>query len=239
MTTTQSVPSRARERAMIPMKHVLVVAVAVLYVALSLANGGYSHELIAGAAVGVWWAVVIGRAVRVWPRSRISAAAIAAGMLLAALAAWTAISLSWASDDGGAFIEVVRVLGYLGLFVLIVIASPKASARAWLAGLALGLAVVACLALASRFEPSFGGQHEVGRFLPAARGRLTYPIGYWNGLGACMAIAAVLFVWLGAQAKTLLGRALGVAALPLAILTVYFASSRGGVAAGGIGLAVL
>jgi hypothetical protein len=239
MTTTQSVPSRARERAMIPMKHVLVVAVAVLYVALSLANGGYSHELIAGSTVGIWWAVVIGLALRVWPRSRIPVAAIAAGTFLAAFAAWTAISISWASDDGGAFIEAVRVLGYLGLFMLVVIASPRASARAWLTGLALGLAVVACLALASRFEPSFGGQHAVGRFLPAARGRLTYPIGYWNGLGACMAIAAVLFVWLGAQGKTLVGRALGVAALPLAVFTVYFASSRGGVAAGGIGLAVL
>jgi O-antigen ligase len=208
-------------------------------VALSLANGGYSHELIAGMAVGIWWAVAIALVVRVLPISRVPGTAIAAALLLAAFALWTALSMIWASDDGGAFVEAVRVLSYLGLFVLIVLASPRASARAWLAGLALGLVVVAALALMSRFEPSFGGQHEVGRFLPAARGRLTYPIGYWNGLGACMAIASVLLVWLGAQARTLAGRALAVAALPLPILTIYFASSRGGVAAGVIGLAAL
>ena len=54
--------------------------------------------------------------------------------VLAALAAWTAVSLGWTGDAGGAFVEVVRVLGYLGLFVLIVIASPRASARDWLGG---------------------------------------------------------------------------------------------------------
>jgi hypothetical protein len=221
------------------MKHILVVAVAVVYVALSLADGGYSHELIAGAAVGIWWAVAVALLFRAWSLARVPAAAVVAGVLLLLFAAWTAISLGWASDHGGAFIEVVRVLSYLGLFVLVVIASPRASARAWLTGLAIGLVVVACLALASRFEPSFGGQHSVGRFLPAARGRLTYPIGYWNGLGACMAIAAVLLTWLGAQARTLPGRALSVAALPLPILTTYFASSRGGVAAGAFGLAAL
>jgi hypothetical protein len=54
-----------------------------------------------------------------------------------------------------------------------------------------------------------------------------------------MAIASVLLVWLGAEASTLAGRALAAAALPLPSLTIYFASSRGGVAAGVIGLAAL
>jgi hypothetical protein len=221
------------------MKHVSIVAVAVLYVALSLADGGYSHELIAGIAIGIWWAVAVGLVLRAWPLARLPGPAVAAALLLAAFAGWTALSLDWASSDGGAFVEVVRVLSYLGLFVLIVIASPRASARVWLVGLALGLVVVAGLALTSRFEPSFGGQHSIGRFLPAAQGRLTYPIGYWGGLGACMAIASVLLVWLGAQARTVAGRALAVAALPLPILTVYYASSRGGIAAGAVGLAAL
>ncbi len=70
------------------------------------------------------------------------------------------------------------------------IASPRASARAWLGGLALGLVIVAGLALVSRFEPSFGGDQELGTFLPAAAGRLSYPIGYWNGLAAAMASPA-------------------------------------------------
>jgi O-antigen ligase len=54
-----------------------------------------------------------------------------------------------------------------------------------------------------------------------------------------MAIGAVLLVWLGAHARAALVRAAAVAAIPLPILIVYLASSRGGVAAGAVGLAVL
>jgi len=218
---------------------VIAVAVAVLYVALAVANGGYSTGLTAAATVAIWWAVVIALAIGAWPRSRLSATALGAGACLAALAAWMAISVGWASDDGGTFVEIVRALGYLGVFVLVVISSPRASARTWLGGLALGLVIVAGLALLSRFEPSFGGGKELGTFLPSAAGRLSYPVGYWNGLAATMAIAVVLFVWLGAQARTAAVRAAAVAAIPLPILVVYLASSRGGVAAGSIGLAVL
>ena len=123
--------------------------------------------------------------------------------------------------------------------MLVVIASPRASARTWLGGLALGLVIVAGLALLSRFEPSFGGDKELGTFLPAAAGRLSYPIGYWNGLAAAMAIAVVLLVWLGGHARAAAVRAAAVAAIPLPILVIYLASSRGGVAAGVVGLAVL
>jgi len=218
---------------------VIAVVVAVLYVAVAVADGGYSIEVIAGATVAIWWAVVIALALGGWPRARVPAAAVGAGVCLAVLAAWVAISAGWASDDGGTFAEIVRALGYLGLFVLIVIASPRASARAWLGGVALGLVVVAGLALVSRFEPSFGGVKHLGAFLPAVAGRLSYPIGYWNGLGAAMAIAAVLLVWWGAQARGAAVRAAAVAVIPLPILVVYLAASRGGVAAGVIGLAVL
>lgn len=217
----------------------IAIVVAVLYVALAVADGGYSSELIAGTTVAIWWAVVIALALGGWPRSRVPAAALGAGACLIALAAWVAISFGWASDDGGTFNEIVRVLGYLGVFVLVVIASPRASARTWLGGVAIGLVVVAGLALVSRFEPSFGGGKELGAFLPAVAGRLSYPIGYWNGLAAAMAIAVVLLVWLGGQARAAAVRAAAVAAIPLPILVVYLASSRGGVAAGVVGLAVL
>ena len=151
-------------------------------------NGGYSSELTAGATVAVWWTVVIALALGGWPRSRVPPRRWAPAPASAALAAWTAISIGWASDDGGAFVEVVRALGYLGVFVLVVIASPRASARVLARRLALGLVVVAVLALVSRFEPSFAGDQSLGTFLPAAAGRLSYPIGYWNGLAAAMAI---------------------------------------------------
>jgi hypothetical protein len=76
-------------------------------------------------------------------------------------------------------------------------------------------------------------------FLPAAAGRLSYPIGYWNGLAAAMAIGAVLLVWLGAHARAAAVRAAAVGVIPLPILIIYLASSRGGVGAGLVGMAVL
>jgi O-antigen ligase len=211
----------------------------VLYVALAVADGGYSVELTAGATVAVWWAVAIALALGIWPRSRVPVVAVGAGACLLALTAWTAISLGWATDGGGAFVEVVRALGYLGLFAVVVMASPRASARSWLGGLALGLVVVAGLALISRFEPSFAGDASLGEFLPAAAGRLSYPIGYWNGLAAAMAAAILLLVWLGGHARVAWLRSVAVGAIPLPILVIYFASSRGGVVAGVVGLAVL
>jgi hypothetical protein len=217
----------------------IAATVAVLYVALAVANGGYSVQLTAGATVVVWWTVALGLVLGAWPRSRVPAAALGAGACLAALAAWTAISIDWASDAGGAFTEVVRALGYLGLFVLVVIASPRASARAWLGGLALGIVAVAVVALASRFEPSLSGDESLGTFLPSAAGRLSYPIGYWNGLAAAMAGGILLLVWLGGQARAAWLRSTAVAAIPLPILVIYFASSRGGVIAAVAGLAVL
>ena len=233
-------PKAGEPSAQSPMKHALVVAVAVVYVAMSVAEGGYTPEAIAAGTLLIWWAVIVGLAVGAWPRDDIPRPALAAGLCIAGLTLLTALSLAWSSDDGRTFVEVVRVAGYTGLFVLVILSSRAGGARAWLVGLALGLSAVAVLALGSRLEPALpGGEGEIGEFIPSARGRLGYPIGYWNGLGALMALATVLLVWLGARSETRLGRSLAVGALPVVMLTMYLTSSRGGVAAMAIGLTLL
>jgi hypothetical protein len=224
-----------------PMKHALVAAVAVAYVVVSLADGGYAPEAIAAGTLLIWWAVIVGLAVGAWPRAGIPRAAISAGLCFAALAALTGLSIAWASDDGRAFVELVRISGYAGLFALVVLASSRASARSWLTGLAIGLVAVAALALGSRFEPSLlpGHDDQIAAALAGAEGRLSYPIGYWNALAACMALATVLLTWLGARAQSRGGRAVAIGALPAVLLTIYLTSSRGGIAAGAAGLLVL
>jgi O-Antigen ligase len=222
------------------MKHALTVAVAVAYLAISLPDGGYPPEAIAAGTLMIWWAVIVGLAVGAWPRAAVPQPAARAGLCIAGLALLTGLSMLWASDDGRAFIELVRVAGYAGLFALVILASPEGSARSWLVGLAIGLVAVAALALGSRFEPSLpGGDQGLGEALPTARGRLSYPLGYWNALGACMALGTVLLAWLGARAQTRRGRAIAIGTLPPVLLALYLTSSRGGFAAAAVGLTVL
>jgi hypothetical protein len=233
-------PGANPARAQSPMKHALVVAVAVTYVIVSLAEGGYAPEALAAGTLVIWWAVIVGLAVGAWPRAAVPRPALTAGLCIVGLALLTALSLAWSNDDGRTFVEVTRVAGYAGLFALVILASPGGSARSWLVGLAIGLTAVAALALGSRLEPALpGSDYRLGEFIPGAEERLSYPIGYWNGLGACMALGSVLLVWLGAQATTRPGRALATAALPAVLLTLYLASSRGGFVATAVGVAVL
>src|SRR5439155_26354943 len=117
----------------------------------------------------------------------------------------------------------------LGRCVLGVAAAAEGSARLWLSGLALGLFTVAVLALGSRIAPSLFPEQDLARLLPSVRTRLSYPLNYWNGLAACMAMAIVLLAWLGTHAATRTGRALSVAALPVPALALFLTSSRGGV----------
>ena len=89
-------------------------------------------------------------------------------------------------------------LTYLGAFALVVLASKRAEAGLWLGGLAVGSRDRA-IALAARFEPSIFGNPDadLAADLPASLGRLSYPIGYWNGLAAVMAAGIVLLTWFG------------------------------------------
>lgn len=208
-------------------------------IALAAAGGGYSAELRAGAGTAVWLAVIVALAFGLLPRARVPRAALVAGGGLLALAALSALSAGWASDNGTAFGEAVRAAGYLGLFTLVVLASAPGSGRLWLGGLGIGLAGVALLALGSRMQPSLSPEQDLVTFIPSVATRLSYPLNYWNGLGAAMALALVVLLWLGAHGRTAAGRALAVAALPAPGLALFLTSSRGGVAALAVGLVAL
>ena len=94
-------------------------------------------------------------------------------LALAGIAALALLSVAWASDDGRAVAEAIRAAAYTGVFALVVIASRRGRASPWLAGIGIGLAIVAAIALATRFEPFLpGGDDEITTFLPAAIGRL-------------------------------------------------------------------
>jgi hypothetical protein len=216
------------------------VLIAAAYAALAYSSGGYSTELIAAVTVGVWWLVILALITRLVPRRPIPPLAIATGACLAGFGGLTALSMIWANDAGRAFTEVVRVAGYLGLFVLTILVSARTGARPWLAGITIGIVVIVVGADLSRFDPSlFGGaDRSIFATLPASNGRLSYPVGYWNGLGAILAIGILLLAWFGSFAGTRSWRAAATAALPALGMAMYLTSSRGGLAATAVGVCV-
>src|SRR5687768_3137038 len=222
-------------------KHVIAGAVAAGCVAISLAGGGFEPTAFAAGGLVVWGLALIGLATGALPRSEPPSAALFAGLALAGLGTLMAVSLAWASDDGNGFEDVVRTFAYLGLFVLVVIASRPGEARPWLAGLAVGLAAVGAIALLARYEPSLFGDPDAGlaEDLPAVIGRLTYPIGYWNALAASMAAGIVMLGWFAATSPAKTVRSLAVAALPVVMLALWMTDSRGGVVAAALAYAVL
>ena len=223
------------------LEHLITSAVAIACVALALPEGGFPPTAVAATALIVWAAVLLGLASGAFPRSEPPVGAIGSGLCLTGYAALIALSMTWASDDGGAFEDAVKALAYVGTFALVVVASPRGSARAWLRGLAIGLTVVGAIALLARFEPSLFGNPdaELVKTIPAIHGRLTYPVGYWNGLAAAMAAAAVLLVWFASTGGTRLTRALSAGALPMVVLALWMTGSRGGIVAAGLAMAIL
>ncbi len=190
---------------------------------------------IAIIAVAAWLlAAAVAWIVRPAPLSR---AALVTVACLGGLFVLSIASMAWADDAGRALIAATRVGGYLGLLALVVIAVPRTGPRPWLAGVAAGLGIVVLAGLATRCDPSLfgGGDRSLVREFANAGGRLSYPIGYWNGLGACAALGLVLLAWL-LDAASPRGRALAVGLMPAYWLTLYLTSSRGGFVAAAAGL---
>ena len=213
------------------------ILVAAVVLALALTAGGYSGVALGTATVIVWLLVVVallrGRLEGV--RSRPLAAAC---LCLIALAGLTAFSLAWARDDGAGFTDAVRVAGYAGTFALLGLTLRPERAGAALKALGIGILAVAVVALGARLGGIGEGDSELVEALASTAGRLSYPVGYWNALGALMAIGVPLFAWLAAEPASSKPRGWAIAALCPLFLAAYMTSSRGALLAAVLGLTV-
>ncbi|HEY4564041.1 MAG TPA: hypothetical protein VIJ36_13750, partial [Thermoanaerobaculia bacterium] len=171
-------------------QHAGAALVAAAVVIAALAQGLFNPTGYAAASILIWGTVTAGLVARALPTGPVSRPAAAAGLFLAATAILAMASVGWASDKGRAFEEAARVSFFLGLFVLAACTAARGERRDWLAGLAGGLGIVSVIAVFAYLQPGVldSGRSEV----PNAAGRLAYPVGYWNGAGALMAVAAVL-----------------------------------------------
>jgi O-Antigen ligase len=212
------------------------------FVAAATVTSAFSEGLFeptgyAAASVVLWAAVIAGLASRTLPVAPVGRTAAFAGLCLAAVVFLATASVGWASDQGLAFEEAVRISFYLGLFALAACTASRAGRAEWIAGLTVGLGGVSMVALIAYLQP--GLLHDGTSEIPNAAGRLAYPIGYWNGAGALLAIAGVLFAYAGMRAPSRALRSLATTGLPVVGLGIWLASSRGGAVAVVLGLIVL
>lgn len=206
---------------------------------LGLKGGGYDPLVHDPVGIAVWWIALAGVLIGALPRRRPGTLAWVVLGLLAAFAAWTALSLSWTESTEKTAADLARVCVYLGIFCLALFSRDSKDAQRLVGAVAAGISLVALVALLSRLHPSwFPAADQTARFLVDSRERLSYPLNYWNGLGALIAIGIPLVAQVAVGAKSILLRALGTAALPALGLTLFFTLSRGGIAAALIGLAL-
>jgi O-antigen ligase/polysaccharide polymerase Wzy-like membrane protein len=206
-------------------QHAGTFSVAAAVIAAAFAQGLFDPTGYAAASIVVWAAVVAGLLGRALPTRPVGRLAAAAGLCFAVTVVLATGSVGWASDQGRAFEEAVRASFFLGLFALALCTGRRGDRVGWLTGLTVGLSVVAVLALFAYMQPGVldSGHSDI----PNAAGRLSYPIGYWNGSGAMLAATALLLAYAGAQAPTRAWRSLATALIPLAVLGVWLTSSRG------------
>ncbi len=206
---------------------------------LGLEGGGYDPLIHDKAGIGLWWIVLFGVAIGVLPRHRPSRLAWVALGLFALFVLWTGLSLSWTESAERTSADLARLSGYLGAFGLAVFAGGTKNGRRMVAAVGAGAAFVALIALLSRLHPSwFPEAGQTARFLSGGHDRLSYPINYWNGLAAMIAIGAPPLLQVASSARSIAARAVAAAVLPAMALAAYFTLSRGGIAAAGIALAL-
>lgn len=201
-----------------------------LIIYLAFQGGGYDAIVRGEVGVAVWWLVLLGAVVGLLPAARLTTAGWTGIGLVGALAAWTALGISWSESSERSTIELARVLTYLGVLILALGVQGRDGLRRTITATGSALALVGLLALLSRLQPQlFPGGNETADVLEIARARLNYPVDYWNGLAALMAIGVPLLLVAAIEARRLLAQALATAAIPVMALTCFYTLSRGGV----------
>ena len=214
----------------------VVVAAALFWIAFDDA----SYELAGRTtlAIAVWWALALGLLLGLLSPRRLPGTTVVVALLLLALALWTLVSLAWAPSPEDAFNEFNRVSLYLGVYLLVALAAGRAHLGRWADALAVGIALVGAVALVSRLFPEVFSDRALATFLPSAATRLSFPLGYWNGLAIFVGLGIPLLLRLALVARSSVARGLALAPIPALACVIYLASSRGGVAVALVGTVV-
>lgn len=196
---------------------------------LALRDGGYDTVVRSQVGVAVWWIVLLSALAGVLP-GRIGQAGWVAIGLLGAFAAWTGLAVGWSGNAESTVVEFGRLAAYLGILVLAISLQGSTAVRHAINGLACAIGLITVVAVLSRLHPQAFPTVRYFHFLgPASARKLGYPLNYWNGLAALVAIGVPLLLAVAVDARTVTGRAVAAATLPVCALCLYLTVSRGGV----------
>ncbi len=203
-----------------------------LVVYLGLEGGGYDALVHDKVGIAVWWALLALVLVGALPRLRPAPLAWTALGLLAAFAIWTGLSLAWTESSERTAADLARLAGFVGVFALALFGAGSGSVRRIVGAVGAGAAVVAAVGLLSRLHPAwFPEATQTAELLRNGEERLSYPLNYWNGLAAMIAIGLPALLAVATTARSIVLRALAAAALPMMGLAAFFTFSRAGIAA--------
>jgi O-Antigen ligase len=232
-----ALPSVKAEQVLVARAVAVGIGIAAAVFALSYANGGFAPTTRSYAGIAAWWILGAGAAIGIASaRAGINRLAVVALGLLAAFAVWTLISVNWASDAERAFAQFNQVSLYVAVLAIAIVLARLVPASWVVGGVALAVSAIAVVALVSRFFPSSFGPQAGLQSLPTLGVRLSFPLGYWNGLGIEVALAYPLLLAIMTSRRSRVASA--VAALPLPILAavMYLTSSRGAFVAAAVGM---
>lgn len=210
-------------------EYAITVAVAVVVFLVGYDNGGFSISTRGILGIGLWWLIILIVAFGLAPRVRAPTGALVTGAFLAAFGFLTLLSVFWAANAAGAYLEFARVMVYLGVFVLVVLGSTRGNVGRWADGLALGLVAITLVALVSRLFPGSFPYRGLNAALPSGATRLAFPVGYWNGLAILVSLAIPLLLRIAVRKGSPFVRGLALVPVPAIAAVVYLASSRTGV----------
>ena len=191
-------------------------------------QGGFDLATRHIAGLAVWALVVVLLLFGAASRVRVATPLYIGAGLLAVLAALSAVSSIWSGSTERSVIEADRILVYLGILIAaFLITQTPARRQRFAEGLAIAMATVAVVAVASRLLPDLIHIPQPPEWGP----RLTYPLGYWNANGTMFAIAVPLLLWVSRRGTLAALRLAAVAVTPVVLLGLYFTYSRGGLVA--------
>lgn len=203
------------------------VATFVVVLLYALRNGSYDVVARHEQAIVALWILVLGLALGLLPRRRPSLVALLPFAGFALLALLTGIALTSTSSQEQTGIELARVLHHAALYALPLCLLSRRTWTAAAAGVAAGALAISMLAVLARLDPQLIASDRAAQAFHT--NRLSYPLGYWNAMGAWSATAVALGLTWSAHARSRWASALALAFVPWAVLALYLTYSRAGI----------